>query len=42
MRRHSEEHSDVLVAFVKALAMVKVPCQPNRMRHASATLQPHM
>ena len=42
MRRHSEEHSDVLVAFIKALAMVKVPCQPNCMCHAIATLQPYM
>ena len=31
MRRHSEQHSDVLTAFIKALAMVKVPCQTFRM-----------
>ena len=31
VRRRFEEHSDVLVAFVKALAMVKVPCQTSCM-----------
>ena len=36
VRRRSEEHSDVLVAFIKALAMVKVPCQKDCMCLSSA------